>query len=294
MSYIAELYRIAIDTTIYTWTNGNAPVVHNLETYTPIPIGRSADEQNIDVSKANISVRVPVDNPLVQYYLSNVSDFVATVTIFRKDTSEVVATYWKGRVTGFKVSRSEGTFECESVFTSLRKTGLRAKYQRSCRFALYHRGCGLDPENFRLDSAVVSLSGNTITTNNANSETDGWFTGGMIRGPDGSYRWVINHVGNVITLQRPYESLIDSLVNAGYGLNYGNYYGGNVGIALYPGCDRTLATCLNKFNNVLAQGGFRWIPEKNPFDGSLYGGGGGSSPVQSSLQKFRMSVRRTS
>ena len=39
-------------------------------------------------------------------------------------------------------------------------------------------------------------------------------------------------------------------------------------IYLYPGCDRTLATCTAKFGNSANFGGFPFIPTKNPFGGS--------------------------
>ncbi|MDG4870579.1 phage BR0599 family protein, partial [Guyparkeria sp. 1SP6A2] len=45
-------------------------------------------------------------------------------------------------------------------------------------------------------------------------------------------------------------------------------------IEVYPGCDRTAATCNAKFNNLLNYGGFDFIPPKGPFEGTSIVSGG--------------------
>jgi len=39
-------------------------------------------------------------------------------------------------------------------------------------------------------------------------------------------------------------------------------------VRAYPGCDHSLITCANKFGNSLNFGGFPFMPEKNPMDGT--------------------------
>jgi hypothetical protein len=36
-------------------------------------------------------------------------------------------------------------------------------------------------------------------------------------------------------------------------------------VTLYPGCDRSLAMCDERFNNAVNHGGFPWLPNSNPF-----------------------------
>lgn len=134
-----ELYRIAYEATVWTWTSGDEPVEHGGETYTPETIGRSDIEQGSEINRQPIQITLPRTNALARQYLIDTPDHTASVTIFRR-RDETFDAYWKGRIAGASATGSEVRLECESVFTSLRRTGLRARYQGACRHALYHRG----------------------------------------------------------------------------------------------------------------------------------------------------------
>jgi hypothetical protein len=54
---------------------------------------------------------------------------------------------------------------------------------------------------------------------------------------------------------------------SGYGYSYGNSYGSQT-VNLYPGCNKSMDHCINRFDNILNYGGFPWIPGKNPFGGT--------------------------
>jgi uncharacterized phage protein (TIGR02218 family) len=149
----------------------------------------------------------------------------------------------------------------------MRRSGARARFQRNCRHALYGKGCGVNKEDYALAGRVDSVSGLTLVVPEAAGEASGWFTGGVVEFPDGSFRMITAHSGSSVTLSRASRFVVDSIPASGYGQNYGEYYGG-VSVTLYPGCDRTMATCKNKFNNLDNNGGFRWIPSKNPMGGS--------------------------
>ncbi len=267
-----ELYKIVLADQTWNWTSGDTDVVYNGDTYTPMVIGRSEVEQGAEINRANINLTVARDNPVGAIYLARTPDHHATVTLFRQeselegspDTETLV--YWKGRISGAKAGGSQIEISCESVFTSLRRFGLRARYQRGCRHALYHRGCNLNREDFAVDVArVTAISGVNITVPEAALQADGWYIGGMIE-LDGVFRFVVNHVGTTLTLQRVWEDLAEAVANSGYGYNYGYFYGG-LSVRIYPGCDRSRATCESKFNNLDNYGGFDWIPMRNPFDG---------------------------
>lgn len=267
-----ELYKIVLDDQTWNWTSGDTEVVYNGDTYTPMTIGRTEVEQGDEINRANITLSVPRDNPVGAIYLAHTPDHPVSVTIFRQETElsgspdSATLTYWKGRIAGAKASGSQIEISCESVFTSLRRFGLRARYQRGCRHALYHRGCTLDRADFAVTARVSAISGVNITVPEAAGQADGWYLGGMLEF-DGVLRFIVNHVGQVLTLQRVFEDLNDAFAESGYGMNYGNYYGGIPAIRIYPGCDRTRATCNSKFNNLPNHGGFDWIPNRNPFDG---------------------------
>ena len=182
------------------------------------------------------------------------------MTIFRghiNDNDFIV--YWKGRVSGSKAGGHSVSLNCESIFTSLRRPGLRARYQRTCRHALYSSNCGVNLETHGREMRLLHIASTNCNIPDASEFIDGYFTGGMIKAPDNSLRLISNHTGASITLSRPIISLETGFVNSGYG---------GVRVILYPGCDRLKSTCIDKFNNVENHGGFPFIPIKNPFGGS--------------------------
>ena len=144
---------------------------------------------------------------------------------------------------------STAKIRCESIFTALKRPGLRAHYQTGCRHALFDPGCGVNNQAYKLAGTVASFSGLNVTSSTFLSQASGWLTGGYLR-VAGVPRMITNHSGDTITLSAVLPGLA-------------------VGVAFeaFAGCDRTFATCQSKFGNSLNFGGFPWIPAKNPFAG---------------------------
>lgn len=261
-----EFFRFVMGSEVWTYTSADHPITYNDELYAPVPIGRGGIEAKNELSKANLDIKVDIYNPLSRTLLRSVNEEVLTLTMFVQ-TELGTGTAWKGRLSSLKPSGTQLTMAFESVFTSLRRPGLRARYQKTCRHALYGRGCTLNFQDFSLGGTATAVEGSTLTVLEAATETNGWWTGGMLRAPDGTLRWIIAHNGSAITLSRPIDSLTQAIEGSGYGQAYGNFYGG-VNVELFPGCDHNRETCRVKFNNLDNYGGFPWIPSKNPMGGS--------------------------
>jgi hypothetical protein len=261
-----ELYRFVEGPLVFTQTSVGAPVSYNGETYDPQPLARSQVESKNEMSRASIDIRTSLNNPLALRYLSQPVDRVVTLAIF-KQVDGVTNIFWRGRLGAVKATDREVALTFESVFTSLRRPGLRARYQRGCRYALYGHGCALDPENFRMSVLMTGFSGTTLFVSDTSAEPNNRFQGGMVRSPEGTLRYVMSSVVNQVTLARSFDSLITTFLNRGYGQSYGNSYGGYVELGLYPGCAHDMTAC-QSFNNLDNYGGFPWIPLKNPFGGS--------------------------
>lgn len=268
MSKPKDLFRFVEGSNVWTYTSADADEVYNSETYTSITLGRDEIESKNELSKANLNVTVSLDNAMGQRWLKQVLDTVVTLTVFTKDVDTGTTTVsWKGRLTSVKPDMTAITLVFESVFTSLRRPGLRARYQRSCRHCLYATGCNLNKNDWAVTGHVTAVDGAVITMPEAANYVDGYFNAGMIEAPDGTLRFIIKHVGTQLTLIRQLDQLNDAFFKAGYGLSYGGTYGG-LAARIFPGCDRTKESCLSKFNNILNYGGFAFIPTKNPFSGS--------------------------
>jgi uncharacterized phage protein (TIGR02218 family) len=247
-----ELYRFALGANKWLFTSGQTEAVYQSETYEPTAIRRSGIEQGNEINRAGLEITLPRDNLLANQFIAAPPDGVMSVTLYRyhvTDTANEVIVLWKGRVGGARLSGSELVLKCEPIATSLKRPGLRARYQLLCRHPLYSAGCGVAKESFMTSGTVVSISGATVQVAAAAGKPDGYFVAGMLATNEGQ-RMIIGHSGANLTLVAPMPSL-------------------EVGdsVRLYAGCDHSTATCLNRFNNLANFGGFPYIPQKNPFSG---------------------------
>lgn len=218
--------------------------------------------QSSDPRRVDLSVSFPLSDPFARRYLGPRGRIATTLTIFRgheQVPTEVVA-HWKGRIVSASVAGQVITLRCESLFTALRRDGIRARYQRLCRHALYAGGCRLDIEAHLVTVTATARSGLTLTVTEATAWPTGWFRGGVLR-HRGLMGFITGHVGSAITLAGRLPELEVAIDNAAET--------GEVAIPvdLAPGCDLRPETCLAKFDNLLNYGGFPDIPGRNPFGG---------------------------
>lgn len=243
--------------TTYRFTDQPRDYVFGGNTYQAVngfTIGPTS--QTKELVKDILQLDFPINNTFANIFLNDLQDFVTSITAFRgyaNDPDQEFIVYWKGRIASAGAASSKITIRCEPIFTSLRRPGLRARYQRNCRHALYDRGCNLDLNSsaFLTDGTITVASNLTFTIPEAAGEVDGFYFGGILRASDGILRFITGHVGDQISIRKPHVALVVSAA-----------------VALAPGCDRTTNDCLNKFNNLNNFGGFPYIPTKNPFGGS--------------------------
>jgi len=267
VSALGELFLFKEGDLVFAQTSGTQPVIYDGNAYEPRALGHDDIQVKDDVSKQKLEVTTSLSNPIARRYFAKPVDRVVTLDLFQQDINGT-SIIWKGRLTSTRqAGPTEVALVFESIFTSLRRPGLRARYQKSCRVALYGRGCFLNPEDWRVDAQLLSVDGNNLTMSDLSSYPAGRFRGGMVRGPDTSVRFIMAQTGNVLTLSRPWPELADALAASGYGQSYGLYYG-QLELPIYPGCPHNLDGC-ESFDNVLNYRGFPWIPGRNPFTNSL-------------------------
>jgi uncharacterized phage protein (TIGR02218 family) len=173
------------------------------------------------------------------------------------DLSDELRVIWKGRVVGAKSGKQTIKATIESIFTSLRRTGCRVRYQRTCRHALYFDGCNLNIDDFKTAATVTAITGNVLTVPLADDEQDGFYKSGIVIF-DGLYGWISNHTGSALTVILPVPGLADYVTA-----------NGSASVFIAPGCDLARATCETKFNNEENFGGFPYMPDNNPFSQSI-------------------------
>lgn len=251
------LFDFAQEASNWRYSNIAADITYNSNLYSAVPVMTDQVVQTSEISKSQIKITLPRDNALALVMLADPGDAPVTVTILRghvDDNNYVTA--WKGRVASSTVSGDKISMDCEPIFTSMKRPGLRARYQKTCRHALYQRGCGLSDSSFADAATANSISNLTVTLASDPSGVTGYYIGGMIE-YGGVKRFVANHSGTTLTLLRSFEDLQTAISGSG-----------PTAVTLYPGCDHTTTTCESRFNNILNYGGFPYIPRKNPMGGS--------------------------
>lgn len=251
----------------YRYTTAAYFIADSGGTWTPAAIRASSVTQTNEIAKNGIKLTFPRTNDVAGLFLGRVPETTTSVTIYRVHDGDVDdQVWWKGRVAAAQVGDDAVTLECEDISTSTRRPGLRARYQKGCRHALYSPSCGVQLYDHANAVEIVSQSGFDLTITGLDDSVgdalspeleDGYYSGGTIELEDGSLRHIIRQVGSTLTLLSQFDTIdVDSV---------------GVSATIYPGCAHTVSDCIFKFDNLLNYGGFPFIPNKNPFSGSVTG-----------------------
>lgn len=251
-----ELYTFACGASRYYYTSADEDQLVDLVTYRAAPIVRGDIEQTSEVAKLSLRLTVARDFPVADLYRVSPPSEVVTLSLSRLHRGDGdKAVVWMGRVLNAEWAGHQATLVCESVYTSIKRTGLRRQYQRSCPHVLYSVPCGVAAASYREDVPVYAVSGTTIECLAFAAKPAGYYSGGFIeyQTPAGltERRAIRDHTGQAITVTHQIPGLAPGAT-----------------ITAYPGCDHTTATCQVKFANILNYGGAPYIPQKNPFGGS--------------------------
>lgn len=250
-----ELYDFVRGNEYYYYTTHTESVTYLSNVYRPSSALRTPVMQSNDTFKNDVKFTFPRTNDFALSFVKFALEDICFVTIrrYHLGDSEYIP-YWKGRVLGAELTDNSIELVCESSFSTLKRHGLRARYEYNCRHALYSENCGANKDSFDATGNIISISDNKLTLeiNEAALQVDGYYTGGFAL-IAGVRRFITGHVGNLVELNSAFESI-------------------SIGqqATLYAGCDHKRTTCNSKFSNILNFGGFPFIPTKNPFNTSIY------------------------
>lgn len=243
-----ELYRFEEATSggVTALTSGNREIIYNFETYEPTVMGRSDIEAVSELNKASLEVSLSINHSTAKRWATVVTEQTVTMVLYIQNDG-VTTIAWHGRISNVRIRGKKVILVIDSSVTLLKRTGLRKRYQRSCPYALYDKGCNLSKESFAVSATVSSMGGITIIVPEAATYADDHFSGGIIEAADGSLRYISSHTGDTLTLLRELPGLVTGAVT------------------IYPGCDRSRNVCSARFSNLDNFGGFPFIPLVNPF-----------------------------
>ena len=254
-AYPVELYLFARGAQYWRYTSADEDKVVDGVTYNSVQIKRGAFEQNQEMSRSNLTLTMDKGISFLDQFRGSPPTDIVQLTIQRYHEGDAqLAVPWVGRVVNVKFLERKAEVWLEPVFTSLRRPTLRRMYQTTCPHVLYGAACGKSSADFRVDATLTGVSGRDLLSPAFSSFADGYFAGGYVDWEVAEVlerRFIIAHVGQTITLNLPLAGIP-----------------ANATVRAYPGCDHTLNTCHNKFNNVDNYGGQPFYPKKNPMNGT--------------------------
>lgn len=257
---------------IYAYCDAEEPVTHDGVTYQPIPVDRTKLTSSGSLDKANVTISTPQDVALAQLYLIYPPSSVTTLIMFQGHVGDEYQVVWSGRVMSCARKGSKAEFTCEPVSTSLRRNGLRRRYQYGCPHVLYGPECRASKSAATTTAAVTSTSGSRVTL------PSGWSTRPTDKYVGGICEWTNDAGGTEIRtiLQVENGGLTFLLSGSLRGLVAGRQ------VAMSLGCNHKSGTnaqpdgdCGPLHANVLNFGGMERIPFKNPIAfgvNNYYGG----------------------
>jgi uncharacterized phage protein (TIGR02218 family) len=164
------------------------------------------------------------------------------------DTSPGTVVLFAGRISDIDCSRTGIDLKCRSHLELLNIQMPRRLWQPSCTHTFGDAMCQFDRSAFQATFSAGPGSGpEQIATSVSPTPTNLYIQGtivGLTGGNAGSSRTIVNIASGWIYVSRAFLSpvLLDDQFQ------------------LLPGCDRTLATCTNVFNNASHFGGFPYVP----------------------------------
>lgn len=251
-----SLYEIRLGTLEWFYTTAEYEVTHNANLYLPLPVRHTDVSQTSDITKSNVTVTLPRDIPLCDHLKPLPPSGVVTVTVFEKHIDDAEhRLVWKGRVINSEWEGRRCKLTVESIMTSLNRRTNKLKDSAQCSKTLY--SCGVDKLIFEASVTADSVVGLTISSTGFSIYTDGWFNGGYVEWDNlttgaTESRMISSSTTTDITVTSVPFGLVATTV-----------------IRVYPGCNRRITTCKNKFNNGDNCGSTPYIPTKNPFGGTI-------------------------
>lgn len=261
---MADLYTITtVQNDVYRYTNYDFDLIVAGELYRsdgPI-ISRDGITLSLGVEVDNLSITIDVTDEetfeglrVVQAFHNGQMDgarfkleriFMDAST--PTDTSAGTIKLFEGRIIEPEFDRNTIQASVASDLDELNVQMPRNLYQPSCSNTLFDYACGLNRENYALETVIAA--GSTASRILCDiSQPQGWFTQGVVEflegGNKGLKRTIRLHELDVLLLTLPL--LEDPEVGQR--------------IKVYPGCDKRLETCQNRFNNFSRFRGAPFIP----------------------------------
>lgn len=264
-----EIYDFIYQAQHLRFTSAATPVVVSGNTYVPYAMQRGPIGSQQASVEQQLTVTAFRDFPPALLFKVQAPSSVVNLTVMRMNLSDPAQTFqiiWIGRVLN-AAWQPGNTVQllCETDLASLKRLGLRRKYQINCPYDLYGFGCNLAAASFGAIvtsfSAGFSAVGRAVTVPALAAAQDNFYAGGYLTYPSAlsgiTEAFAIrSNVGGVMQLALTPIGVETAIT-----------------MTVYRGCNHTIAVCKtfpltgSANGNLPNYGGTPYIPNINPFAG---------------------------
>lgn len=259
--FMADLYTFMLTGgVIQRYTNADVDITYNGNLFSKFIISRSKTKVSVGLEVDILDIRInpsPADMLAGFPWVSSVRNgrldgaVVRLEKVFMPtwgDTSLGAVQLFQGRVAPADFSRTEVKLQAKSELELLDTQLPRNFFQSPCKNKLFDGACTLTKSSFAVNGSVSS--GTQAKIWDTLGKPADWFTLGTIQFFSGPNLGVIRSIkldsgdGNLyFSTPLPFAPGVGDLFTA------------------YPGCDKTMATCKNKFNNLQNFIGYAFVPD---------------------------------
>jgi hypothetical protein len=229
----------------------------------------SMQRTNIGSQQASVEQQLTVtafrDFPPAQLFRIQAPSAVVHLTVMRMNLSDPAKTFqtiWIGRVLNAAWDdQNRVALLCETDLASLKRIGLRRKYQLNCPWDLYGNGCNLAAANFGTVVTSFSAIGRAVTVPALASAADNFYAGGYL-----SYPSSLSGIEEIFAIRSNVGDVLQ-LALTPFGIETA------ATMTVFRGCNHTVSVCEtfaltgSTHGNLPNYGGFPYIPNLNPFGG---------------------------
>jgi len=251
---LPEFFVITSGSSVERYTSYQTDLEFLGQTFKTASIKRGRLVRDTKFGVIKLSVTVPL-TPNIAAYIPNQPIEPVTITIYRAtlDNLSSYAIFFKGKIAFVQIKDKMAMAQLESKSKILLRKIPSIIYQSFCNHDVFDGGCGLDEYTYIRSGVVATLADNNATievtwTDGKGEPGVGDFQGGRML-LDTDLRLITGHtVSDTFNIQIPFDARLQI---------------GSV-VDLYPGCDGSPETCLDRYNNLVHFLGMSYIPSDNP------------------------------
>jgi hypothetical protein len=261
-----EIYDFIYQSQHLRFTSSATPVVVSGNTYVPYAMQRGPIGSQQASVEQQLTVTAFRDFPPAQLFKVQAPSSVVNLTVMRMNLSDPAQTFqiiWIGRV--LNAAWQPGNVVqllCETDLASLKRLGLRRKYQLNCPYDLYGFGCNLAAASFGTTVTSFSAIGRAVTVPALVTPTDNNLYGGGYL----TYPSALSGITEVFAIRSSVGGVLQ-LALTPLGIQTA------ITMTVFRGCNHTVAVCEtfpltgSANGNLPNYGGTPYIPNINPFAG---------------------------